>query len=178
MLQVFFNFGRLNLLFLKIGKFPRKHQWWWPHRFWLNSLKRFKASDFPCLHFKSVHPTPLKKNILYYQAPQFNHLNDHQEDIQRENIEESTKTTFVMTYSRTLPDLRKVLEDNWSLLIINNLVKHVFNEKTIVAYCRNKNLTQPARNISGIFAVCSLSVVMFGTSREHFKGKDLFKGSR
>ena len=38
--------------------------------------------------------------------------------------------------------------------------------------------SQPARDIPGIFAECSLSVTMFGTAREHFKEKDFIKSYR
>ena len=45
-----------------------------------------------------------------------------------------------MTHNQTLPNLRKILTDNWSLLKINNRLKHVFKEQPTIAYRLNKNL--------------------------------------
>ena len=45
-----------------------------------------------------------------------------------------------MIYNQTLPNFREILIDNWSLLKINNILKHVFSKQPIIAYRRNKNL--------------------------------------
>ena len=45
-----------------------------------------------------------------------------------------------MTYNHTLPNFRKILSDNWSLLIINNRLKNIFKEQLIIAYLQNKHL--------------------------------------
>ena len=45
-----------------------------------------------------------------------------------------------MTYNHTLPNFRKILSDNWSLLIINNGLKNIFKEQLIIAYLQNKHL--------------------------------------
>ena len=45
-----------------------------------------------------------------------------------------------MKYNQTLPNFRKVLRNNWSLLNINIRLKHIFKEHSIIAYRRNKNL--------------------------------------
>ena len=45
-----------------------------------------------------------------------------------------------MTYNHTLPNFRKILSDNWSLLIINNRLKNIFKEQPIIAYLQNKHL--------------------------------------
>ena len=39
-----------------------------------------------------------------------------------------------MTYNQTLPNFRKILSNDWSLLRIKNGLKHIFNQQ-------NKNLT-------------------------------------
>ena len=45
-----------------------------------------------------------------------------------------------MTHNQTLPNLTKILSDDWSLLKINNRLKHIFKEQPIIAYHLNKNL--------------------------------------
>ena len=45
-----------------------------------------------------------------------------------------------MKYNQTLPNFRKVLRNNWSLLNINIRLKHIFKKHSIIAYRRNKNL--------------------------------------
>ena len=47
---------------------------------------------------------------------------------------------MVITYNQTLPNFRKILGDNWSLLNIKSRLKHVFKEQPIIGYSRNKNL--------------------------------------
>ena len=43
-------------------------------------------------------------------------------------------------HNQILPKFRKILSDNWSLIKVNNRLKHVFKEQPIIAYRRNKNL--------------------------------------
>ena len=45
-----------------------------------------------------------------------------------------------MTYHQTVPNFGKILSDNWSLLKINNRLKHIFKEQSIIGYRQNKNL--------------------------------------
>ena len=42
--------------------------------------------------------------------------------------------------------LRNILSDNWSLLKVNNRLKHVLKEQPIVAYRRNKSLRDVIRD--------------------------------
>ena len=45
-----------------------------------------------------------------------------------------------MTYNQTVPNFGKILSDNWSLLKINNRLKHIFKEQSVIGYRQNKNL--------------------------------------
>ena len=45
-----------------------------------------------------------------------------------------------MTYNQTVPNFGKILSDNWSLLKINNRLKHIFKEQSVIGYLQNKNL--------------------------------------
>ena len=45
-----------------------------------------------------------------------------------------------MAYDQTLPNFSKILNNNCSLLKIDNRLKHVFKEQPITAYCQNRNL--------------------------------------
>ena len=45
-----------------------------------------------------------------------------------------------MTYHQTVPNFGKILSDNWSLLKINNRLKHIFKEQSVIGYRQNKNL--------------------------------------
>ena len=71
-----------------------------------------------------------------YIYDQFN-CHDHQKQ-QTKNKEKSTQIPLVKTYNQTLLNFRKTLSDNWSLLNINNRLKHIFKEEPIIAYSQNK----------------------------------------
>ena len=51
----------------------------------------------------------------------------------------------MVTYNRTLPNIRSTLNKHWDTLSINKGIAGKFKEKPIVAFRRNKNL----RDISG-----------------------------
>ena len=53
--------------------------------------------------------------------------------------------TFITTYNKSLPNIRKCIDDNWDLLHINNRITTAFNTKPRIAYRRNANL----RNLIG-----------------------------
>ena len=48
--------------------------------------------------------------------------------------------TFVTSYNRTLPHLKKVLTNDWNILQINDTLSQTFDTEPLVSYCRNKNL--------------------------------------
>ena len=67
---------------------------------------------------------------------QFNRLNHQKQQTKKKSIQ----IPLVITYNHTLPNFRKILSDNWSLLIINNRLKNIFKEQLIIAYLQNKHL--------------------------------------
>ena len=54
--------------------------------------------------------------------------------------ENDTKLKFITKYNKNLPNIRQVINDNWSILLTNDKVAEVFTEKPIIAFKRNKNL--------------------------------------
>ena len=68
---------------------------------------------------------------------QFIHLNTQKQQTKKKEV---TQVPLVITYNQTLPDFRKILNDNWNLLEVNKRRKHVFKEQPTLAYRRNKNL--------------------------------------
>ena len=48
--------------------------------------------------------------------------------------------TFVTTYNRTLPHLKKILTNDWNTLQINDTLSQTFDTEILVSYRRNKNL--------------------------------------
>ena len=48
--------------------------------------------------------------------------------------------TFITTYNRTLPNLKKVIDKNWHILQLNDQLQKTFSEKPVISYRRNRNL--------------------------------------
>ena len=57
-----------------------------------------------------------------------------------ENKKELIQTPLVLTYNQTIPNFRKIIEGNWSLLKTNYKRKSTINNKPITAHHQNKNL--------------------------------------
>ena len=53
---------------------------------------------------------------------------------------QSNRIPLVLTYNRTLPNVKRAISNNWNLLHINQEFKDVFQEPTILAFRRNRNL--------------------------------------
>ena len=47
---------------------------------------------------------------------------------------------LTVTYNRTLPDLKAIIDKNWHILQIEPKLKETFAEPSILAFKRNKNL--------------------------------------
>ena len=47
---------------------------------------------------------------------------------------------FVLTYNRTLPNVKRAISNNWNLLHINQEFKDLFQEPPILAFRMNRNL--------------------------------------
>ena len=52
----------------------------------------------------------------------------------------TAKTVLAVTYNKKLPNLKKVIDDNWNILSINPEIAPLFKDKPILAYRRNRNL--------------------------------------
>ena len=52
----------------------------------------------------------------------------------------SGKNILAVTYNKNLPNLKKAIDDNWSILSINQDLAPLFQEKPILAFRRNRNL--------------------------------------
>ena len=53
---------------------------------------------------------------------------------------QSNRIPLVLTYDRTLPNVKRAISNNWNLLHINQEFKDVFQEPPILAFRRNRNL--------------------------------------
>ena len=54
--------------------------------------------------------------------------------------ESSNRIPFIVTYNRTLPDLKNIVNKHWPILGIDRNISNVFEKPPIIAYRRNKNL--------------------------------------
>ena len=52
----------------------------------------------------------------------------------------SNRIPLILTYNQQLPDIKKVIDNNWKILGVNNKLSQCFAEPPIIAYRRNKNL--------------------------------------
>ena len=57
--------------------------------------------------------------------------------------QQSNRIPLVLTYNRTLPNVKRAISNNWNLLHINQEFKDVFQEPPILAFRRNRNLYDP-----------------------------------
>ena len=47
---------------------------------------------------------------------------------------------FITTYNKTLPNLKQIINKHWHLLQINSNLRTAFEQESLIAYRRNKNL--------------------------------------
>ena len=91
-----------------------------------------------CIETKEVtkHLSEIKEAFLNrgsQETPINDQFNGHHHQKQKtKKKEKSTQISWVMTFNQTLPNFRKVLSENWSLLKINNRLKHAFKEQPII----------------------------------------------
>ena len=68
------------------------------------------------------------------------------QQIQREDLltysdnKEDHRLKFITKYNRNLPDIRTIINDNWSILATNDKLAKTFKDKPILTFQRNKNL--------------------------------------
>ena len=60
---------------------------------------------------------------------------------EKETTEQTpSRIPLVLTYSRFLPNISKIIKKHWDILSINQSLKEVFQNKPITAFKRNKNI--------------------------------------
>ena len=62
-----------------------------------------------------------------------------------ENKEKSStqgNLPLVLTFYKTLPDIKNVIDKHWNILSINENLRKVFHKRSFIAYRRNTNLHQ------------------------------------
>ena len=55
-------------------------------------------------------------------------------------ISNTERLTLTVTYNRTLPDLKTIIDRNWHILQIEPKLKEIFAEPPVLTFKRNKNL--------------------------------------
>ena len=56
------------------------------------------------------------------------------------NTIKERKLPIIVTYNKSLPNIKKAIDDNWHILSINQTISENFHEKSRITYIRNKNL--------------------------------------
>ena len=89
------------------------------------------------------------KNVFISRGYKEEHVNDQLEKAEKvtrsEALVEKEKAQLkriplVVTFNRTLPDIRSIINKHWPILQVNAELKDVFSEPPILAFKRNKNL--------------------------------------
>ena len=65
---------------------------------------------------------------------------DRKKLLEEKAKKQSNRIPLVLTYNRTLPNVKRAIPNNWNLLHINQEFKDVFQEPPILAFRRNRNL--------------------------------------
>ena len=65
---------------------------------------------------------------------------DRKKLLEEKAKKQSNRIPLVLTYNRTLPNVKRAISNNWNLLHINQEFKDVFQEPPILAFRRNRNL--------------------------------------
>ena len=52
------------------------------------------------------------------------------------------KNPLLLTYSRSLPNISKVVRKHWNILFMNKTFKEIFQNELVTAFRRNKNLKE------------------------------------
>ena len=65
---------------------------------------------------------------------------DRKNLLEEKTKKQSNRILLVLTYNRSLLDLKRTTTNNWNLLHINQEFKDVFQESPILAFRRNRNL--------------------------------------
>ena len=95
------------------------------------------------------HANQLKKDLLHrgYKDGEISHEIERAASQDRSSLltykekETSTRIPLIVTYNKNLPNLNQIIDNTWSHLEINPSVSSKFQEKPLVCYKRNQNLS-------------------------------------
>ena len=62
--------------------------------------------------------------------------------LNKEKTETGNHLTLLVTYNNTLPNIKIILEKHWHILNVNPELKKLFENKSLLAFRKNKNLRQ------------------------------------
>ena len=60
--------------------------------------------------------------------------------LNKEKTETGNHLTLCVTYSKTIPNIKTILEKHWHILNVNPELKKIFENKPLLNFCKNKNL--------------------------------------
>ena len=87
---------------------------------------------------------------------------------------ERKQIVLPLTYNRTLPNLRQIINKHWDILKINPELKEIFHVKPMIAFKRNKNIGE----IIGGNTIKNNKVLKINKSRHNGKCTPCYSNSR
>ena len=114
----------------------------------------------PALRFRKIysetselnkHLNDLKEFFInrgckeHFLTDQFNQKSEVTKEvllISKQKIVNKQRIPLVLKFNRTLPNIKKVIDEHWHLLQINPKLKNAFQGKPIITYKRNRNLKE------------------------------------
>ena len=78
-------------------------------------------------------------NVLVEQQFQRIHQIERRTLLQYKNRQDNMKLKCITTYNKNLPNIKSLIDKNWSTLLINDKQASIFYDKPILAFKRNKN---------------------------------------
>ena len=60
----------------------------------------------------------------------------------QQKIANKPRIPLVLKFNRTLPNIKKIIDEHWHLLQINPQLKNAFQGKPIIAYTRDKGIAK------------------------------------
>ena len=97
------------------------------------------------------HLNELKESFInrgykeHFLTDQFNRISEVTREAlltSKQKIANKPRIPLVLKFNRTLPNIKKVIDEHWHLLQINPKLKNAFQGKPIIAYKRNRNLKE------------------------------------
>ena len=82
-----------------------------------------------------------KEDTLNSQMATVKDLNRN-DVLKKQETKNTNKIPLLLTYNRTLPNMKAIVEQYWNILQINTDLQPVFQTKPMIAYKRNKNLKE------------------------------------